>query len=194
MTLVRWVLYSTLLAGAFAPRLEAQGTPLRQGAWAGIATGYGLPKVSCAICVDGRKRGFSGMVDVGAVVWRRVGLGIEASGWFHDEEGVAHRLWVISGAGYFYPSPQGGFYLKATGGYATYSAGDSTGSLEAKAPAVGLGAGWEARVAPHFLIQPYADFLTTIPTSLKFEGTKVTGSTTVTQIRFGLGVRWYGGR
>ncbi len=194
MTSLRRTFYSTLIACGLTHALAAQSAPLRRGAWIGIAPSFGSPKVSCNFCQSGRETGFAGTLDAGVVVAQRFGVGVEGGGWFHDVDNVGHRLWSLSLAGHFYPDPRSGLSLKVTAGYATYTAGDSTGTLKAKAPAFGAGIGWETRVVPHLLIQPYVDFFSTIPTTLRFEDQDVTGGTTVTQLRVGMGIRYYGGR
>ena len=79
----------------------------------------------------------------------------------------------------FYPSAQGGFFLKGGLGLATVELELGALTIEEEGIGLTLGLGYDARVGRNFALTPYFDILTS-----NYDG----GS--LNQVAFGLGFTW----
>jgi len=118
---------------------------------------------------------------LGGTVNQQLLLGFESSGWVKEESGVTLSQGNGSAVAYFYPSAEGGFFIKGGLGLATLRLDIAGwgGNTETGFGLVG-GLGYDARVGNNFSLSPYANFAFG-----SFDG----GSTNV--IQAGLGLTWH---
>lgn len=157
-----------------------QGRPqTREGFFIGLGLGWG--SLGCSDCDGERENGLSGYLKLGGTVNDRLLLGVETNGWYKDEDEATVNFGNFSGTAYFYPNPQGGFFLKGGLGISTLEV-DIAGFGSESETGFGLigGLGYDARVGTNFSLTPYANVLYG-----SFEG----GSANVLQA--GLGVTWH---
>lgn len=99
---------------------------------------------------------------LGGTPSRTVRLGGEFSGWGEDEAGVEEFVGSLMGIVQLYPSPSGGFFLKAGAGpsYFNQKVFDGFGYVEVDDNGFGfnLGAGWDFQVSRGLTIGPVFDY------------------------------------
>ena len=78
---------------AFAPVASAGHPQERQGFWISFGAGVGSAKVTCDDCGGGRETGPIGHVALGGTLNERLLLGVDASFWSKEQEGVAVNLY-----------------------------------------------------------------------------------------------------
>lgn len=92
-----------------------------------------------------------------------VRLGGELAGWGTDEAGVEEYVGSLMGIVQLYPSPAGGFFLKAGAGpsYFNQKVFDGFGYYEVDDNGFGfdLGAGWDFQVSRGLTIGPVVDYM-----------------------------------
>jgi hypothetical protein len=168
------LLFTALVAGTAG----AQGNPqTRQGFWIGF--GFGAGSLGCDDCGDEREAGTNLNLRMGGTLSQRLILGGEVNYWTKSEGDVTLSVGNIGPVLLFYPSANGGFFLK--GGLGLANVNLEFGSLDVDDQGVGLtlGLGYDARVGRNFALTPYFDILTS-----SYEG----GS--FNQVAFGLGFTW----
>ena len=169
---VALVLLATLSTGS-----NAQAHPqTREGFW--ISFGLGPGSLTCDGC-DDRLNGTHVYVRMGGTLSQRLLIGGELNGWSKTEGNTTLTVTNVGPVVYFYPSANGGFFMKGGLGLAAASleiggfSGDETGA------GITLGIGWDARVGKGFALTPYFDILAS-----NFDG----GS--LNTVAFGLGFTW----
>lgn len=174
--------------------LVAQGARphTREGFWFGLGAGWGSAGTECTGCTNERFSGFGGYARAGGTVSPSVLLGGEASGWMHSESGVDENLGFLSFIAQFYPSREGGFYLKVGVGGMKYKADDGTDELTATAPAGVFGAGYEFRVGRNMSIVPYFNSLASSAVEFEINGVAVpSDNLRITLFQLGVGLTWH---
>lgn len=170
--LVRSPLIALATLAIIASPSAAQGRAEREGFWIGaglaaasgectqIAKALGQPRCSVA-----RKLGFSGTVQMGGTISRRTLLGVEATGWAHQEPDTTREYGVVTLAVYLFPSVQGPYYLKAGIGVGRY-AEDATDPetmrstvMTANGFALSLGVGVDFAVSRRITLSPFTQYL-----------------------------------
>ena len=165
-----------LLASLSAPAM-AQGNPqTRQGFW--INFGFGAGSMSCDDC-DDRTTGVNFQLRLGGTLSQRLLIGGEVNGWTKTENDATLTATNIGPVLLFYPSAQGGFFLKGGLGLATVELELGALTIEEEGIGLTLGLGYDARVGRNFALTPYVDILTS-----NYDG----GS--LNQVAFGLGFTW----
>jgi outer membrane protein with beta-barrel domain len=159
----------------------AQGNAqTRQGFW--ISFGFGAGSLGCSDCNDDdedRLNGINFNLRAGGTLSQRLLIGGEVNGWSKSQDGATLTLTNVGPTLLFYPSAQGGFFLK--GGLGLASIEVDFGALNFEDEGVGLtiGLGFDARVGRNFALTPYFDIL-----SSSFDGASFN------QVAFGLGFTW----
>jgi hypothetical protein len=179
--LMRHIALAIVLAATLAVPADAQGNPqTRQGFFISFGFGAGSLGFDCDNCnEDDRLSGVNGYLRLGGTLSQRLLIGGEINGWSKSEDDVTLSFNNVGPVLLFYPSANGGFYLK--GGLGLAGASLEIGNLEFEDSGVGitLGLGWDARVGRNFALTPYLDILTS-----SFEGFSVN------TVAFGLGFTW----
>lgn len=166
---------SLVLLPAGIGRAQAQ-PQTREGFW--ISFGLGVGSLSCEDC-ENRENGTSVTIRMGGTLSQRLLIGGEANMWTKTVNDVTLTVGNIGPVLVFYPSPDGGFFLKGGLGMARIDL--DLGSVAGEETGVGitLGLGYDARVGRRFALTPYFDLL-----SGSFDG----GS--LNTVAFGLGFTW----
>jgi hypothetical protein len=157
---------------------SAQSNPqTRQGFW--INFGVGAGSLSCDDCGDERETGTNLNLRMGGTLSQRLILGGELNFWTKTEGDISLSTGHIGPIILFYPSANGGFFLK--GGLGLASSTLELGSLTFEDQGIGLtlGLGYDARVGRNFALTPYLDILNS-----GYDG----GS--LNTVAFGLGFTW----
>ena len=192
MRLLLAALYCAAALAVGSQPLAAQRSSPRRGPWLGFGAGAGSARVSCPICQRGRDTGFSGYFRLGATVNQNLLLGAEVNGFYSRRDGGADELLGLFGAvAYLYPGPESGFYVKGGVGLVAYRLDDDTDALTYRAPGVQLGVGYELRLNRALSVTPYVNAMGSTAGSIRFNGTKVTGSVTTSLLQIGAGVTWH---
>jgi hypothetical protein len=134
----------------------AQGHPqTREGFWIGFGFGYGSLGFECSGCTNDREGAFSGYLKMGGTLSPKLLLGGETNGWTKDDQGTMVTAANASLTLYFYPSADGGFFLRGGVGWASLKIeglGSETG------PGGTFGLGYDIRVSPKMSVTPVLNF------------------------------------
>jgi len=161
----------------------AQGTAqTRQGFW--ITFGFGAGSLGCDDCndegeEDDRLSGVNFQLRAGGTLSQRLLIGGEINGFTRSENDATLTVTNIGPVLQFYPSAQGGLFLKGGLGLATAEVDFGGLSVEDEGFGVTIGIGYDARVGKNFALTPYFDIL-----SSTFNGTSLN------QVAIGLGFTW----
>ncbi|MGH7753398.1 MAG: hypothetical protein ACREN5_11345, partial [Gemmatimonadales bacterium] len=148
----------------------------------------------CDLCRTNRGRSLSGYVHAGGRVSNKVLLGGEVQGWLRNrnpeqDRPADERLLAYSVVLYWFPSARYAYYFKGGMGLVTYRIDDGTDRLTSSALGPQIGVGWELGIAPHLSVVPYLNVLVaSTGAELKFNGTEITGNTSLALIQFGVGL------
>lgn len=156
---------------------DAQNPQTRQGFF--ISFGFGAGSLGCDDCGDERESGVNAYLRLGGTLSQRLLIGGEVNGWSKTEDDVTLTVSNVGPVIMFYPSANGGFFLKGGLGLSNISLELGNFTIEDDGIGVTLGLGWDARVGKNFALTPYFDILTS-----SYEGGNFN------QIAFGLGFTW----
>jgi hypothetical protein len=168
------------LAASLSLPAAAQGNAqTRQGFW--ISFGFGAGSLGCDDCDndDDRINGVNFYLRAGGTLSQRLLIGGEVNGWTKSEDDATLTLTNVGPVLQFYPSAQGGFFLKGGLGLASVEVELGSFSVEDEGVGLTLGLGYDARVGRNFALTPYVDIFTS-----SFDGASFN------QIAFGLGFTW----
>lgn len=148
----------TMAAGS-APAQERTGGHQHRGFWIGFGLGGGI---NAGEGLDGEKLGGgAGYLRLGGTPSQKVLLGFEGLGWGRDQDGVGIARGNGSFVVMFYPSTQGGAFLKGGIGSATISrattSGNSTTTTSESGFGVTGGLGWDVRLGNNIYLTPNID-------------------------------------
>ncbi|PYO91504.1 MAG: hypothetical protein DMD62_15855 [Gemmatimonadetes bacterium] len=147
------IVSALLIAGASAA--SAQRPQTRKGFWIGFGFGYG--SYTCTDC--GSLGSVSGYLKMGGTVSPHLLLGGETNGWTKSEGGETLTAGNASFAGYYYPQPAGGLFLRGGVGFSTISgsSGGATASQTGAGATAGLG--YDLRVGASTSVTPVFNFV-----------------------------------
>jgi len=186
-TLTAVSMFSAVAVSAVA----AQHPQVRNGFWIGFGFGYGSSNVSCDGCPSGsRESGGAGFIKLGGTLNDKVLLGGEINAWTKSESGVTADLGNVSFAGYLYPQPKSGFFVKGGVGFATTRLHNS-GTAEASGFGFVLGLGYDIRVGTNISITPVGNFYFGSDGDLKESGTTLETGWKHNVYDFGLGITFH---
>lgn len=171
-----------LLASLSLPAAAQGNAQTRQGFW--ISFGFGAGSLGCSDCGDGedeedRLNGVNFYLRAGGTLSQRLLIGGEVNGWSKTQDGTTLTLTNVGPTLLFYPSAQGGFYLKGGLGLASIEVDFGAVNFEDEGVGLTIGLGYDARVGRNFALTPYFDIL-----SSSFDGASFN------QVAFGLGFTW----
>lgn len=188
------VLYATVAAAVLAATtLGAQsGRNKREGIWIGIGAGPGNAGTYCDQCPEDRTWGFSGSVRIGGTIASNLLLGFETNGLLGTVDTVDSRLGFASVTATLFPSTYNNFFVKiGLGGMRYYAAQPGT-EIDALAPAVMGGIGYEFEVGRgNLVVVPYFNYCASTSVDVKVNGQPLpTSSISVNLFQLGLGLLW----
>ena len=145
---------------AHAQQVEAQ-TNSHRGFWVGFGLGGG---VNLGDGLDGENlAGVSGYLRLGGTPSQRVLLGFEGIGWSRERDGSTLGRGNGSFVVLFYPSMNGGWFVKGGVGGASVSRMTTEGNTTTTTTEGGFGAtlgtGWDVRIGNNLYLAPAVDFL-----------------------------------
>lgn len=165
-----------LLLAAVTATAHAQNPQTREGFW--ISFGVGVGSLTCDDC-DGSTSGGVAYLRMGGTVSPRLLIGGDVSAWSKTENNTTLSTANVGPILVFYPSPEGGFFLKGGVGFGNVKIERPLYTIEDSGAGVTLGLGWDARVGRGFALTPYIDM-----TSIALDGGNVS------TFGFGLGFTW----
>ena len=177
---MRKVVLALLCTAVLSLPAHAQANPqTRQGFW--IAFGFGAGSLDCEDCGSewDSQSGLSFDLRMGGTLSQKLLIGGEITGWTKTEGDVTATVGNIGPVLMFYPSANGGFFLKGGLGLATASVDFGSVTYDEQGTGITLGLGYDARVGRGFALTPYLDLVSTNFDNAKF-----------TQVAFGLGFTW----
>lgn len=171
-----------LVCLALPPVVSAQGfgpaSASRRGLWFGAGAGQGFTDLRCGIC-DGEKEtgGMTGYLRLGGTASERLLLGADVTHWRRKDGDILEHATGVAGAGYWYPDPRHGYYLKLGLGYSLYRAGEDDIALTARLLTAVTGIGYEMRVNPAVSLVPFVNVVLTAKGNMLREDTRNGGFT-----------------
>jgi hypothetical protein len=169
----------------------AQHPQVRQGFWIGFGFGYGSSNVSCDGCgSSSRESGGAGFIKLGGTLSDKVLLGGEINAWTKSTGGVTAELGNVSFAGYLYPQPKSGFFVKGGVGFASTRLHNS-GTASATGFGFVMGLGYDIRVGTNISITPVGNFYFGSDGDLKESGTTLETGWKHNVYDFGLGITFH---
>jgi hypothetical protein len=154
-----------LILAARSSGLEAQGfgpaSASRHGFWIGGGLGQGHTLLSCGICGGDERSsgGLTGSIRAGATLSPRLLLGAEVAAWRGSGTPVGERVFSGTVAGWYYPNPDHGWYLKLGAGWSDWKASEDNQALASGLFALSAGTGYEMRVNPVISVVPFVQVL-----------------------------------
>ena len=122
----------------------------RKGFFFGIGLGYGSLTTSCDGCSGNATGALSGHWRLGGAVSERFLLGVESTGWYHDDGYGFVTMGTLTANGYFYPVASAGLFVKGGAGLANVlSTGGATFGFGWQ-----IGAGYDIRVGQKTALTP----------------------------------------
>ena len=140
---------------------HAQQTHEHRGFWIGFGLGGGI---NLGDGLDGESlAGGSGYLRLGGTPNQRVLLGFEGIGWSREQSGSMLGRGNGSFVVLFYPTMDGGLFVKGGVGGASVSRvsveGNTTTTTTENGFGATLGAGWDVRIGRNLYLAPGVDFL-----------------------------------
>lgn len=145
-----------LLASLSFPAIAQSNPQTRQGFW--ISFGFGAGSLGCEDC-DDRLNGVNFNLRAGGTLSQRLLIGGEVNGWTKTQDDATLTVTNVGPVLLFYPSAQGGFFLKGGLGLATTELELGSLTIEEEGVGLTLGLGYDARVGRKFALTPYFDIL-----------------------------------
>ncbi len=141
--------------------LTAQERPRHEGFWVGFGLGGGW---NVAEEIDGEVLGGGALyVRLGGTVSQKVLLGAEVNGWGRSQGDATLSRGNVTFTVLFYPSRNGGFFLKAGLGTASVTTAVTSGTVTTTDQRIGggstIGVGWDIRLGKNLYLTPNIDFL-----------------------------------
>lgn len=135
--------------------------PRHQGFWIGFGIGGGLN-----LDAPNAREGGAAYLRMGGTINQQLLIGGEASGWGRDVQGGTVSRANATATIYFYPSLEGGPFLKSGLGFASAQVQATSGNTTVTISDGGFGAtfgvGYDFRVGRNFYITPNLDYLVQI--------------------------------
>ena len=175
---MRYAALALLMTGLMASPGKAQNPQTREGFW--ISFGFGVGSLGCEDCNgDERETGTNFNLRMGGTLSQRLLIGGELNGWTKTEGDATLTVRNIGPVLLFYPSSNGGLFLKGGIGMANTSLDLGSLTIDERGVGITVGLGYDARVGRRFALTPYFDIL----------GSSYDGGS-FNQVAFGLGFTW----
>ena len=170
---------------------SAQDVPPREGQWIGVGLGGGIDRIMCDICRSTPRPGVSGYLRFGGTVSPSLLLGGEFNAWTRSDEGARQIIGALQAVAYWYPDPDGRFYLKGgvgAVGFRSEAEGDALRSLD---PGIQAGTGIEYPIGAGLSMTPFVNFILAPFSTLTFNGDVASSGATVSMLQAGVGLTWH---
>ncbi len=181
-------LVSTLTVAAEAQSARPQ---TREGFGISVGLGAGMADLSCDGCDFDSETGFSGYLRLGGYLRPNLFLGFESTGWLKEVQGADVTLGFYSAVAQYYPNAEKGLYLKGGLGYSMSTADDGVDELKASGLGLSGGIGYDYRVGKNMSVTPYLNYLRSISSELKVNGTATGVDLNTGILQLGVGLTWH---
>ena len=176
-----------LAAGARDADAQARRAPAPEARRVSVTFGLsgGSAALTCQFCNGEMKGSFAGMLGVESAVRPAVRLGLELQWWRYSGGGATRS--VIAGAPvvHFHPFSSRRFFLKTGLGLARFAATSSEEELYTGVIAAIVGAGYDFRLTPRYVLVPYVSWLTGGSGTMRLNGEAVTPRSGVSLLQYG---------
>jgi hypothetical protein len=185
-------LAAALVVGLTSQALHAQETgsssQLQQHPfWGSIGFGGGKAALTCHFCSGRRRSSYSGALAFGARLRGRALVGIEIQGWRYSNSETTERVLAATPVIQFYPWSQPVF-VKAGLGAASFNSWDDTDRLSHSSVAGTVGAGFDWRFSPRYVLTPYVSALNGVDGSMRLNRDLVTRTSGVLLFQYGVAI------
>jgi hypothetical protein len=189
---VAFALAALALAGGSLAAQRTKANANRSGQWIGFGLGAGVGRVGCDICVSSRPGSISGYFKVGGTLNRKLLLGAEVDGWFHNAGGVGEYLVGLAAELYYYPNPRKRLFYKAGLGMLRYQTDDGPNRLSSTAFGANFGAGYDIPFSRSVSFTPFASLWVASPGGeINYNGEPIVSDISLMLIQAGIGVSWH---
>lgn len=148
----------------------------------------GAAALTCQFCSGEMKGSFAGMLGVETALRPAVRLGLELQWWRYSGGGATRS--VIAGAPvvHFHPFRSRRLFVKTGLGLARFSATSSEEELHTGVIAAVVGAGYDFRLTPRYVLVPYVSWLTGGSGTMRLNGEAVTPRSGVSLLQYGFAI------
>jgi len=160
----------------FAQDTTATTKHLREGFWLRFGVGYGTADGSTSGIIEedlDSDQGPSGFLALGGQLSPIFGLGGGSFAITNSEDDQDAVYGLVAPTLVITPSPTTGFYLQTSIGFLVYRERGPFMDVDGIGWGIGLGAGYDVRVARMLSISPYANFMYGRTGDLEVDGTSV---------------------
>jgi hypothetical protein len=147
-----------------------------QGFWAGLGVGSGRQHVTCEICLGDGNGGWAVRAAAGSTLNPHLRLGGELHGWTDKTEDIRFTFYSVTPTLYWYPSPNGAYFLMVGAGYTHYKASAGDESISAASLGITIGTGFDVGLVGRYALTPFATYTGSVLASLKADRTIITGA------------------
>ena len=155
--------------------------------WSTLSVGRGDLQVNCAICREVDQSSWSADVALGGWLSERTTLGGEMGLWRLGGDEATQRVMLFDIASQLYPLMKAAAFVKLGVGFMAYRSSDGEQALSARSLAVQAGFGYDVHVQ-NYVVVPQVSLVHGFNNGMYLDDTKVTTSSQVKLLRFGLGV------
>lgn len=182
------VVAGLLLTGATS--LDAQIEDHGPTLWIGAGLGAGSAAMECRECSGGRETGTSAHLRFGAELGSAWLIGIELDGWLRRTSVVDERIHFIFGIMHFYPLANRGLWLRAGGGFTTYTALYEVDQVGTTGAAFTVGLGYELPLGLRVALEPYVTWSRQVEGELDLNSVHLQEASRLDLLQIGVGLIW----
>jgi hypothetical protein len=155
-----------------------------------VYTTFGLSKgagaLTCQFCTGEGKGGLAGFVGVQKTMAAGLHLGAEADWWMHSGGGATRSVFAIAPIAHLYLTKSSPVFIKLGVGIARFTASSDEEELRTTTIAGFTGAGYEFRLANHFVVIPYLSWMGGQTGTMRLNGAEVTNLGGVSLLQYGV--------
>ena len=155
--------------------------------WSTLSVSRGDLQVNCALCRDVDQSSWAADVALGGWLSERTTLGGEMGMWRRGGDEATQRVMLFSIASQMYPFTKAAGFVKLGVGFMGYRSSDGEQALSARSLAVQAGFGYDVHVH-NYVVVPQIGLVHGFNNGMYLDDAKVTTSSQVKLIRFGIGV------
>ena len=175
----------SILASARDAAAQRQASPpSRVYTTVGLSKGAGA--LTCQFCTGEGKGGVAGFVGIQKTMAVGVHLGAEADWWMHSGGGSTRSVVAIAPVAHLYLTKSSPVFIKLGVGIARFTASSDEEELRTTTIAGVTGAGYEFRLANHFVVIPYLSWVGGQTGTMRLNGAEVTNLGGVSLLQYGV--------